>query len=182
MMRAYSTLLLSILCVAANAQPAALELKGVFGECRPVYAAKENRLFLYQQPDLESAQLELPYREGWRIPAPKSEGLTRVLSIGALRVIEPDPDMICRVKPTSGVLGLVEGEVVEYLYYVGEGFGEIRYRGAQCQAEVDPGLKHFEPIRAPQVQVWLRVFFKDGSSPGWLLHDGAQTRVVKVLC
>lgn len=181
-MRILSALLLSNLGVAAIAQPAAFEVNGVFGECAPVYAAEANRILLYQKPDLDSPQFELPYREGWRIPAPKQKGLTRVLSVGTLRVTEPDPDMSCRVKPVVGKLGLVEGELVDYLYYLGEGFGAIRFRGAQCEAEVDTGLNHFEQVRPPKVQVWLKVFFEDGSSPGWLLHDGTQTRVVKIQC
>lgn len=131
---------------------------------------------------IRSARVEVSYRAGWRIPAPKGEGLTRVLRIGTLRVIEPDDRMICSVAPTVGPAQLVSGETVEYLYYVGEGFGEIRFRGAQCQAEVAESLGHFEPIELPQVQVWLRVFFGDGSSPGWLLHDGSQTRLADVLC
>ena len=71
---------------------------------------------------------------------------------------------------------------MEYLYYVGEGFGEIRFLGGQCQAEVIEDLGHFEPIKLPDVQVWLRVYFADGRSAGWLYHGGSQTRVVRVLC
>lgn len=181
-MRTLSAILLPIISVAATAQPAALEIKGIFGECIPLYAASSDRLLLYKSPDLNSAQVEIPYQVGWRIPAPKGEGLTRVLRIGTLRVSEPDRGMYCRVKPTEGVPELVEGEMVDYLHYAGEGVGEIRFRGAQCQAEVDPMLKHFELIQSPEVQVWLKVFFGDGSSPGWLLHDGAQTKVFDILC
>ncbi len=71
---------------------------------------------------------------------------------------------------------------MEYLYYHSEGFGEIRVRGGQCQAEVAESLGHFELVRPPYVQIWFKVFFEDGSSPGWLLHDGTQMRVVDVRC
>lgn len=181
-MRTLPVLLLSVLSTTAAAQSAALEIKGVFGECIPVYAANSDRLVLHKSPDLNSAQVEIQYQVGWRIPAPKVEGLTRVLRVGTLRVTEPDRGMYCRVAPTDGAPELVAGEVVEYLHYAGEGFGEIRFRGAQCQAEVDPTLNHFETIQSPEVQVWLKVFFKDGSSPGWLFHDGTQTKVFDVLC
>jgi hypothetical protein len=90
--------------------------------------------------------------------------------------------MYCAVPPTDGPPELVNGEVVQYLYYLGEGFGEIRFRGGQCQAQVEDDFGHFEPIALPDVQIWLKVFFGDGTSPGWLLHDGSQTQVADVLC
>ena len=164
------------------AQPAALEASGVFGECNPVNAAVGDELRLHREPNAESEQLVIPYRQGWRVVAPKREGLTRVLTIGVLRVIEPDERMTCSVEPQEGPSSLASGETVEYLYYLGEGFGQIRFRGAQCSAEVVEELGHFAVIRLPEVQVWLRVFYADGTSPGWLLHDGTQTRVVDVEC
>lgn len=169
-------------CSVASAQQAELEIPGVFGECTPVYAAAQDGLTLYRQPDLRSKRISIPYREGWRIPAPKRDGLTRVLSIGSLRVVTPEDRMYCTVAPTDGPAQLRAGEIVEYLYDVGEGFGEIRFRGGQCQAEVHEKLGHFEVIQLPIVQVWLKVFFADGSSPGWLLHDNSQIRVAHVLC
>lgn len=172
----------SILCCAATAQPAALEVGEVFSECNPVYAASSGKLVLYKKPDLESQQVVIPYQAGWKILAPKREGLTRVLRVGTLKTTAPDPDMFCRVAPDEGPGRPIENEMVEYLYYVGEGFGEIRFRGAECQAEVDPMLKHFELIRAPEVQLWLKVFFGDGTSPGWMFFDGTQTEVVDVEC
>ena len=165
-----------------QAQPAELEFEGVFGECEPVYEAVSETLVLYREPDLRSEQFELPYGNGWRIPAPKHKGITRVLTIGTLEVIKPDPDMHCLGPPDTGPGELTGGEHVEYLYYVGEGFGAIRFRGAQCEAAIIEDFGFFKTIRDADVQVWLRVFFADGSSPGWLFHDGLQTRVTKVLC
>lgn len=167
---------------SAGAQPAELEVRGVFGECIPVWAAAQEGLTLYASPDLRSEQKTIPYGEGWYIPAPKQEGLTRVIKTGTLRVMEPDERMYCRVRPESGPDALVSGELVELLYPVGEGFGEIRFRGAQCQAAVNLQLGKFETIKAPEVQVWLRVFYGDGTTAGWLLHDGTQTRVADVRC
>lgn len=166
----------------AGAQPAAIEVPGVFGECNPVYASAADELNLFRRPDLESEHVVIPYRAGWRIEAPKRDGLTRVLSIGSLRVTNPDERMVCRVGPQQGPATLVTGELVDYLYYQGEGFGEIRFRGAECSAEVEESLGHFELLTMPDVQIWLRVFYADGTSPGWLLHDGSQTRVAGIEC
>lgn len=177
------------LCAAAlvisglvAAQPAVLEEPGVFGECLPVLAAVADELRLYREPDLESPQVVVPFQAGWRIEAPKHEGLTRVVRAGSLRTTEPDENMICPVEAQSGPSIPEEGELVEYLYYLGEGFGEIRFRGARCHAEVVEDLGHFEVVSLPETQAWLRVFHADGTSPGWLLHDGTQTRVVRVEC
>jgi hypothetical protein len=182
MARALILIALTLIAGSVRTQPAELEVKGVFGECIPVWAAARDRLELYREPDLRSERVEIPYRAGWRIPAPKGDGLTRVLRIGTLRVLGPDPRMHCAVPPTDGPTELVSGEVVQYLYYLGEGFGEVRFRGGQCQAQVEADFGHFEPIALPHVQVWLKVFFGDGTSPGWLLHDGSQTKVANVLC
>lgn len=114
-MRTPSFLLFSLCPLTLVAQPAALEIKGVFGECLPVYASTTNNLQLYKMPDLRSDQMDIPYREGWRIPAPKREGLTRVLEIGALRVTTPDPDMSCSVAPTTGPTVLIPGETMAAL-------------------------------------------------------------------
>lgn len=165
-----------------RAQPSELEVDGVFGECSPVHAARGAELRLFREPDLESEEVRIPYQPGWRVVAPKAEGLTRVLRSGALRVIKHDDTMYCEVKPEQGEQTLVPGETVQLLYYVGEGFGEIRFRGAECIADVESGLDFFELITAPEVQIWLRVFNADGTSPGWLFHDGTQTVVVDVLC
>lgn len=167
---------------AACAQPAVLEVPGVFGECSPVYSAVSDELRLYRAPDLQSEPVVIPYRQGWRVVAPKRDGLTRVLTIGSLRVTRPDEQMSCSVRRREGPETLVSGEIVEYLYYLGEGFGEIRFRGAQCSAEVAEELGHFDVLEVPETQIWLRVFNADGSSPGWLLHDGSQTRVVDIEC
>ena len=182
MLRTSTLVALTVLWVTAGAQPAELEVQGVFGECLPIWAAARDGLELYRKPDLRAERVQIPYREGWEIPAPKPDGVTRVLNIGNLRVRRPDPRMYCSTPPREGPAELIEGENVEYLYYVGEGFGEIRFRGGQCQAQVDDQFGLFEPIELPVVQVWLKVFFADGTSPGWLLHDGSQTRVAGVRC
>jgi hypothetical protein len=177
-------------CIAAGlscssalwAQPAVIEFSGILGECNPIYAAVQDELRLYREPNLESEEIAIPYRAGWRIEAPRHEGLTRVLEIGSLRVTEPDEEMRCSVPPQEGPETLVPGEIVEYLFYRGEGVGEIRFRGAQCSAEVVEDYEHFELIKLPVIQAWFHIFNADGTSPGWLLFDGTQIQVARVEC
>jgi len=163
-------------------QPAEFEVQGIFGECIPVYAATQDELHLYKDANLNSMQLTIPFRDGWKIEAPKKEGKTRVLERGQLRVSSQDPSMYCSVEPNTGPVALVEGEIVDYLFYRGEGFGEIQFRGAMCAARVYEDFGHFEILGYPDVQVWLKIFNADGTSPGWLFHDNSQTRPVDVQC
>ena len=157
---------------AVQAQPAVIEMKGVIWELVVSHVANSDSLRLHRAPDLRAETVEIPYRKGWRIPVSARNGLTRVLSVGKLRVTNPDEEMSCSVEATEGPKGLVQGELVDYLRYLGEGYGEIRFRGGTCPAEVDERLGHFELIRSPEVQRWYPVLYADGTSPGWLLHDG----------
>ncbi len=154
---------------------------GVFGECRPVYAAAQDDLNLHRQPDLRK-KFRLQYRKGWRIPTDKREGVTRVIEIGRLRVLKDDEQLDCPQSPAVGPPALVVGEMVEYLFYLGEGMGRVQFRGAECSSQVVEDLGVYETLQWPEVQVWFRVFFADGSSPGWLLLDGQQIVVSDVLC
>lgn len=176
------SIVLVVSCGSASAQPAELEIRGVFGECGPVWTAARDGLTLHRRPDLRSERVEVPYREGWQVPAEKRDGLTRVLRVGTLEVIKPDPLLHCSIPPKDGPAQLVVGETVDFLYYRGEGFGEIRFRGGQCQAQVAEDFGIFRLVRPPEVQAWLKVLFRDGTSPGWLFHDGSQTRVARIIC
>lgn len=166
----------------AGAQEAVLEVRRVFGECRPVYASAQEGLSLYQRPDLRSEQIRLEYRKGWRIPTDKQQGITRVIEVGKLRVLKDDERLDCPQPPAVGPSTLVVGETVEYLFYLGEGMGRVRFRGAECSSQVVEDFAVYETLQWPEVQVWFRVFFADGSSPGWLLLDGQQIVVSDVLC
>jgi hypothetical protein len=163
-------------CATIAAQPAVLELVGVMGERSTPYVALNDELRLHKRPNLQSERVVIPYKKGWGVPATGRDGVTRVLAIGELRVTVPDDRMICSVEPAVGPASLVGGEAVDFLRYVGEGYGEVRFRGAVCQAQVATDLGHFDLIRSPVVQAWLRVYYADGTSPGWLLHDGTQVR------
>ena len=56
------------------------------------------------------------------------------MEIGSLRVTNPDPVLHCSIPPTSGPAELLTGEVVEYLYYVGEGRGRSPYNAIHMHA------------------------------------------------
>ena len=170
------------LFITTNFVIAEIEIPGVFGECFPIYAATDDSLVLNKEPNSESEKITIPYRNGWRIPAPKSQGMTRVIKTGSLEVLKPDKNLYCSVKPSTGPKYLLTGELVEYLHYYAEGSGVIRFRGGECVAEVLEDFGYFKTITLPEVEVWLRVFYADGTSPGWLLWGDHQARIVGVTC
>lgn len=159
------------------AQPAHIEISQLFGECFPQYAANSNVLDLYTLPNLESDHYQVPYRENWLIPYLKSSGFTRVIEIGQIRATSSEILQQCSVQPNTE-LTLQAGETVDYLYYLGEGFAKVVLHGSECHMFIDDD----EIVRYPNVQAWIRVLYADGTSPGWLLHDGTQTKNVGVLC
>ena len=169
---------LSSYVASASTQPAEFEVeRSLIFECAPTFSAIGDQLLLYREPDLRSESVTIPYNEGWRIPAPPAEGISRILTIGRLRVIEPDPQMSCPVQGVDGPPKLVAGEVVEYLHRQGEGRGRIRVGSAECIVRAYADFGFFELLQEPEVQRWLRVYFADGTSPGWLLNDGSQAYV-----
>ena len=163
---------------SAGTQPAELELqRSLIFECAPTFSASGDQLVLYREPDLRSERRVIPYGTGWRIPAPRSEMIARILKIGQLRVVEPDPEMRCTVPDGGDRPELVPGDIVEYLHRRGEGRGQIRVSSVECTVRAYEDFGFFEMLEEPEVQLWLRVFFADGTSPGWLLNDGSQTRL-----
>ena len=157
--------------VAGFSQPAVLEVPGLFGECIPIYAAAKDMLFLHETPNLDSAQYKILYGEHWKIPYVKSEGLTRIITFGEIETIEEETLMNCDVLPENGETQMITGDSATYLYYLGEGIAKVRARGAVCDLDIADA----RILSYPDVQPWLKVLFQDGSSPGWLLNDGAQT-------
>ncbi len=157
--------------LAAFPQPAIMEVPGVFGELIPIYAAKEDVLFLYETSNLESAQYEIPYREQWKIPYVKSDGLTRIITFGEIEVAEEETLMNCDPLPENGETQMTPGDIAIYLYYLGEGIAKVRAKDAVCELDIADA----RILSYPNVQPWLKVLFRDGSSPGWLSNDGTQT-------
>jgi hypothetical protein len=55
MKRLFSIVFFAAYSNSSAAQPAKLEVEGVFGECNPVWAAAQDQLLLYREPDLRSS-------------------------------------------------------------------------------------------------------------------------------
>ena len=181
MKRIHSIVVLVAVSGVVASQPAEFEIPGLHNfECVPTFMATGDELELYRQPTLESDSIKIPYRKEWEVPAPSSEGITRILSAGILRVIQPDDQLRCEAVPEDGSEGLVAGELVQFLHRGTEGWGVIRFRGAQCRARVSSGYDFFEIVEEPKIQEWLRFFYADGTSPGWILND--RTQVVLSSC
>ena len=181
MKRMHSIVVLVAVSGVVASQPAEFEIPGLHNfECVPTFMATGDELELYRQPNLESERIKIPYRKEWEVLAPRRDGITRILSAGILRVIQPDDELRCEVVPEDGPEGLVAGELVQFLHRTVEGWGVIRFRGAQCHARVSPGYGLFEIVEEPEIQEWLRFFYADGSSPGWVIND--RTQVVLSSC
>lgn len=157
--------------VVAFPQTAIMEVPGVFGELIPIYAAVEDVLFLHETPNLESALREVPYGKQWKIPYVKSEGLTRIITFGEIEVTEEETLTNCVPFPENGETQMTSGDIATYLYYLGEGIARVRAKDAVCELDIADA----RILSYPEVQSWLKVLFRDGSSPGWLLNDGTQT-------
>ena len=166
----------------AIAQEAALVYDGLRGECSPRHLSKSNTLNLYKLPDKRSLLKSVSYGTGWYIPHRGSEGITRVISTGKIQAKKRVELMWCTPSLPAEEPMVDSGEIVDYLFYTGEGYGLVLYKGSQCHAPIDEGFGKFDFLSHPEVQIWLKVLYKDGSSPGWLLNDGSQTTIGDVDC
>lgn len=164
------------------AQDAIYTVPGIFGECLPHYAATKNRLQLYQSPNKESQTKIIPYGVDWIIPFRYQDDLTRIISLGQLKANKSIATKQCKPELPEGNSLIEKGSVVDYLHYLGEGYGRILFNGSQCDVKTYKGFGDFETISNPEVQMWRRVLYRDGSSPGWLLQDGSQTIVSHIEC
>jgi len=173
-----TTFLIIITADLVSAQPAVLEVAGLFGECIPQYASVSDSLILYRAPDLNSDEIQISYGTGWVIPYVKSSGITRVLSFGEVRAIRGEALQQCDNLPQSDSFEVKSGEIVTYLYYLGEGYSKVRIGEVDCLMFVDDD----EVIQFPNIQAWIKVLHEDGSSPGWLLNDGTQTKNTGTRC
>ena len=171
--------ILVLICGVNWAQDAVHEEPRMFGECKPLYSALKDSMFLYTHPNKESDPKVIPYRVDWNIPYRKHEGYTRVIKKGLLKAKKQTLASQCQPKLAADELLISAGQVKDLMFYSGEGYGVIVHKGSLCIA---PVYFDFEKLSLPIVQVWMKVLFKDGSTPGWLLHDGSQTKVSGVEC
>ena len=167
-------LFLFTLCVTLCREVDAEEMTvdGVFGECLPIMAATQDGLVLHTKPRKDSATRTIYFRREWKIVYSKRRGLTRVVKRGSVRAL----------RDLDNCGGIREGEVGEYLYYRGEGVAVLKFNEITCRGETYYGSEDFEVIELPEIEAWLPVYFRDGSSPGWILFDDPQMKNVGVEC
>jgi hypothetical protein len=178
MLKRCTPFLAVLIPLTAIAQQAVFEASGLFGECLPIYASAGQTLTLYQSPDLDSERMVIPYGEDWNIPYIKSEGLTRVISFGKVELLSEQNLLSCNPLPEGGQTQLSAGEQLTYMYYLGEGMAKVRFGDSICEMDIiDARVLAF-----PDVQSWIKVLYRDGSSPGWLMNDGIQTTVAGLRC
>ena len=173
-MKAKILLALSLVPIFGQSQPAELELSGVFGEGIRGYSSTVESLSLQKDPDLRSSSVQIQYTVDRLISYVKGGGVTRVLRTGIVNATTPEPLVRCNRVTRDGNSRLVVGEEVQYLYYLGEGIGRVKVRDAEC----DLDIAKTRVIEIPVVQEWLKVLSTDGTSPGWLLNDGSQTKLL----
>ena len=181
MIRAVGILALT-LSLSAHAAEVLLEVDGVFGECRAVLGAVEDSLTVHEQPNRAAATRVIPYKKGWEVSYVKREGKTQILSLGVVRVQKPGATYSCRKRERVTFDALNVGDRIEYLHYVGEGYARVRVGDTICDTDLQDRSEYLEVLELPKVDVWIRVLYADGSSPGWLLNDNTQTRVAGVEC
>jgi hypothetical protein len=172
MMRQLSILVLMAYSVAVWGQPAEREFDGANWECVPTFAAVDDQLMLYREPDMRSEPVVIPYGVDWKVPVDMRNAITRVLSFGTLRVKEQDEEMYCPVQPSGSKPETAPGDLLELVWWQGrrEGDALVKIDDAECIVRAgNPQL--FELIEAPETQEWVRVLFADGTSPGWLHID-----------
>lgn len=174
-------LLLLLTSQATLAQESEFEIKGVFGECYRHYSSKNESLKLHNKPNKSSKIQIISYGKDWEIPY--KGGVTRVITSGKLIALQEHKLAYCIPALKTDDRKITKGEKVKYLYYTGEGYGIVLFKGSKCNAPVYEGFNVFENILYPEVQAWIKVLYKDKSSPGWLLlNDGSQYKIGKVDC
>ena len=161
-----SLFILYLLCITNSefvvAQSAEIELKFLTGECSPKYSPTQDSLLLYSNPDLRSESNRIKYQKNWHIPY--SDEMTRVISFGKVTSTDPSSE-----------------SSYEYLYYLGEGFAKLRHDDKEYELDIVTNPK-FSIESHPDVQGWIKLEYKDKSSPGWLFLNGEQVKVYGVSC
>lgn len=166
-MRSIVALLTLLSSHAAFSQVALLEFDRMFGECTPIYSAASDSLILYLEADLRSKKRKINYRTNWLLPY--SDKATRVLKFGSVTETKMN---------TDGVSVITD---YEYLYYLGEGYAKLRSSGKEFDLEIVKN-SHYKITSLPKIQSWIKLLFKDKTSPGWLLLDSEQVNVSGISC
>jgi hypothetical protein len=165
-----------------SAQDSVLERQGMFGECFVNLISVNASLNLYEKPNLESENKQIIYGENWLISYKTYQAKTRVIAKGKIKALKNLQLEYCIPKLASEKSKITIADEIDYLHYTGEGYGQVLVNDSQCSAEVHEKLGVFKVIKFPEVQVWIKVLNADGTSPGWLFHDGTQTKNGKLEC
>lgn len=180
-MKILSTLIMLFITQLSFGDDAELVQQGIFGECKSTYASANDGLILYREHNISSEKYTLSFKKGWAIKYNPNEGVTKVITSGKIEVAKEYILRQCHPKLKNSVT-LEIGTQLNFLYYLGEGYGKIDYEGTQCDAEIDEGFGYFKHISSPIIQVWIKVLNADESLAGWLLYNGVQTKITGVEC
>ena len=157
--------------LVGNTTAAEFETKSWPGEGVPVLIARTDSLILRQSPRTESPTIAVPYREGWKVPFDESIHRTlksQIIVVKRTKAIE----ISCGKSVTYT---FTEGEEIEYLQYVAEGYSAARVGGRVCLVPFEFEVETFgSDLEQPDTEWWVRVIYGDGTTPGWLLVEDGQ--------
>ena len=156
----------AVLCIATLAYGADFETESWPGEGVPVFAAKNDTLFLHEEPSLTSPTLTIEYEKGWRVGFDKSKVITKKSVM--LTANRKNRDLWCK----GGNVEIHAGDRVEYLQYGGEGYGTVRVKGKICQVFLEDGFDGL--AQSPETEWWVRVVDEHEKPVGWILVDRTQ--------
>ena len=141
------------------------------GEGIPVLIANVDRLHVWAEPHRASSMREIAYRRGWRIPF--TETLLRTIEATTITVKKNGTVRIFCDGPIEHEFST--GDTIEYLQYRAEGYITARYNERVCSIPLLQNPDIFgEQVDEPVVEWWVKVEYRDGGSPGWLLVDQTQ--------
>ena len=163
------------LLVLCAAPASAFDTNSWPGEGVPLLVASTDRLRLHARPDASAPRRMIPYRSGWRVPF--TDSVQRTIASSAVTLVgSAELSVHCDGAPRAHRFGA--GETVEYLQDTAEGHALVRLGDDVCEVPLHLESATFgTSFATPTVDWWVRVQWRDGSSPGWLHVDGTQTRV-----
>ncbi len=159
------------LLLPAAVSTAEFETRSWPGEGIPVLIARYDGLELHQKPRIGAPVVTIPYKKGWKVPFDQSIYRTiraTIIDVQSTKTIEIYCDSTVEHR-------FSEGEKVEYLQYAAEGYGTARVAGRICQIPIEfESVVFGTGIENPETEWWVRVTYRDGTSPGWLNVSGEQ--------
>lgn len=159
-------LTVAVLSIGTLAYGADFETESWPGEGIPVFAAKNDTLFLHEEASLTSPTLTVAYKKGGRVVFDKSKLITKKsVMLTANRKVT---DLWCK----GETLAINSGDTVEYLQYRAEGYGTVRVKGKICEVFLEEGFDGLD--KSPETEWWVRVVDDHKKPVGWILVDRTQ--------